>query len=110
MTITDKGDLIININEKTRIFSKDEVKKVLTDSLYVSGIDPPISEKTDSIVEAVREDLLNRSRVGLKKYGVALDRTDLSLRDWLQHSYEECLDMANYLKRSIIELDKINLK
>jgi hypothetical protein len=57
--------------------------------------------KTDSIVEAVRADLLRRSQFGIAKYGTTLDRTDLSLRDWLQHAYEECLDQANYLKRSI---------
>ena len=59
---------------------------------------------TDKIVEAVREDLLQRSQVGIKKYNTTLERTDLDLEDWLQHAYEECLDMANYLKRSIIEL------
>jgi hypothetical protein len=59
----------------------------------------------DNIVEAVRQDLLERSQTGIRKYNTTLDRTDLSLRDWLQHAYEECLDQANYLKRSIIELD-----
>ena len=59
----------------------------------------------DAVVEAVREDLLRRSQVGIKKYGVTLERTDLSLRDWLEHAYEEALDMANYLKRTIMEID-----
>ena len=59
----------------------------------------------DKIVEAVRADLLQRSQVGIKKYNTTLERTDLELKDWLQHSYEECLDMCNYLKRSIIELE-----
>jgi hypothetical protein len=61
--------------------------------------------KVDKIVEAVRADLLQRSQVGIKKYNTTLERTDLDLKDWLQHSYEECLDMANYLKRCIIELE-----
>jgi hypothetical protein len=43
----------------------------------------------DTVVEAVRADLLRRSQVGIAKYGVTLDRTDLNLRDWLQHAYEE---------------------
>ena len=59
----------------------------------------------DSIVEAVRDDLLRRSQLGIKKYGVTLDRTDLSLRDWLQHAYEEALDLANYLKCAIVEIE-----
>lgn len=65
-----------------------------------------MSERRDPIVEAVRQDLLDRSQVGLAKYGVGLDRTDLTLRDWLQHAYEETLDKANYLKRTILELDQ----
>ena len=59
----------------------------------------------DNIVEQVREDLLRRSQIGIKKYNTTLERTDLNLKDWMQHSYEECLDMANYLKRCIIELE-----
>lgn len=62
-------------------------------------------QKTDSIVEAVRNDLLQRSQLGIAKYGVTLDRTDLSFRDWLQHAYEEALDLANYLKRTIVYID-----
>ena len=61
--------------------------------------------KIDKVVEAVRQDLLKRSELGIKKYNTTLDRTDLDLKDWLQHAYEEALDMANYLKRSIIELE-----
>lgn len=59
----------------------------------------------DPVVEAVRADLLRRSQLGLAKYGTPLSRTDLDLRAWLQHAYEENLDMANYLKRCIMELD-----
>jgi hypothetical protein len=64
-----------------------------------------MSGKIDPVVEAVRADLLQRSQVGVQKYGVTLARTDLSLRDWLQHAYEEHLDAANYLKRAIMEID-----
>ena len=55
----------------------------------------------DAIVEEVRQDLHNRSQVGIKKYGVTLERDDLELKDWLQHAYEETLDKALYLKRAI---------
>lgn len=59
----------------------------------------------DTVVEAVRADLLRRSELGILKYGLTLDRKDLSLRDWLQHAYEETLDQANYLKRAIMEIE-----
>jgi hypothetical protein len=47
-----------------------------------------------------------RRERGLKKYGIGVERTDLSLRDWLQHAKEEALDQAIYLQRAIEELDK----
>lgn len=59
----------------------------------------------DKIVLHVMNDLNDRSRVGVEKYGVTLERDDLSLKDWLQHAYEECLDQANYLKRAILEIE-----
>lgn len=62
-------------------------------------------DKRGSVVAAVRADLLSRSELGIAKYGQTLDRNDLSLRDWLQHAYEETLDQANYLKRAIMEID-----
>ncbi|MCZ8100606.1 MAG: hypothetical protein O9972_22185 [Burkholderiales bacterium] len=64
-----------------------------------------MNEQRDAVVDAVRSDLLRRSQIGIKKYGVTLERKDLSLRDWLQHAYEEHLDAANYLKRAIMEID-----
>lgn len=69
-------------------------------------VEATVEQPVDGVTEAVRADLLDRSRVGIKKYGVTLDRDDLSLAQWLQHAYEECLDQAQYLKRSIIELEK----
>jgi hypothetical protein len=58
----------------------------------------------DSIVESVREQLLKRSELGIKKYGVTLDRTDLTLLDWLEHAKQESLDQVLYLERAIQEL------
>lgn len=58
-----------------------------------------------SVIESVCDDIRSRSAKGIAKYGVTLERTDLTLRDWLQHAYEETLDQANYLKRAIMEID-----
>jgi len=52
----------------------------------------------DPIVAKVRQKLLDRSRVGLDKYGVGLDRGDLTNLDWLNHAQEEAMDLANYLE------------
>lgn len=59
----------------------------------------------DSNVEKNREMLLQRSIVGLAKYGVTTDNNPLTLRAWLQHALEEALDMANYLQAAISKLD-----
>lgn len=61
--------------------------------------------KIDPVVEAVRKDLLDRSQLGIAKYGTTLCENKSDLRAWLQHAYEECLDQANYLKRAIMEID-----
>lgn len=57
--------------------------------------------RSDSVVEEVRKDLQIRSAKGVRKYRTTLDRTDISHKGWLQHAYEECLDMALYLKRAM---------
>lgn len=53
----------------------------------------------DQIVLAVIEEFKTRSKVGVKKYGTTLMRTDLSVTDWLQHAKEEAMDFVNYLQR-----------
>lgn len=50
-------------------------------------------------------DIAERQRMGIKKYGTTVQENKLSLRQWLQHAYEECLDHAVYLKRAIQEID-----
>lgn len=56
-------------------------------------------------VERVKRDLEARQARGLSKYGVSLDRTDLSEHDWLEHLYEELLDAACYVRRLLDKLE-----
>lgn len=51
-------------------------------------------------------DIEKRQQLGIRKYGVTVEKSNLSLRQWLQHSYEETLDNAVYLKRAMEEMDK----
>lgn len=60
--------------------------------------DSPCEER-DSIVESVVRKFQDRSAVGIKKYGVTLDRTDLGLLDWIQHAQEELMDAILYLEK-----------
>ena len=57
---------------------------------------------TESIVDMIR----SRAAVGLDKYGVSMDRTDLTTEQWIQHAIEEMLDGAQYLYRIKQELAK----
>lgn len=57
-----------------------------------------VTASPDANVEKNRQLLLDRSVVGLKKYGVTTERTDLNLSQWLQHLLEELLDAANYVQ------------
>lgn len=59
----------------------------------------------DANVEAVREKLLQRSVVGLKKYGVTTQRTDLENVVWLTHLQEELLDAAVYIQAFIKRME-----
>jgi len=52
----------------------------------------------DKYVERVVARLRSRSRRGLAKYGLTLERKDLTLLDWLQHLQDELLDAANYVE------------
>ena len=48
---------------------------------------------------AVCKKILDRAEHGLCKYGVSLERTDLTLDQWLCHAQEEAMDLACYLER-----------
>jgi hypothetical protein len=53
----------------------------------------------DSIVESVIEQFKQRSEVGKVKYGITLDRTDLTRLQWLNHAQQEAMDMILYLEK-----------
>lgn len=53
------------------------------------------------IEDAVAAKLQKRADTGLAKYGVTVERTDLSTLDWLIHAQEEAMDLAVYLERLI---------
>ena len=51
-------------------------------------------------------DIAYRQQQGLSKYGTTVADNPLTLRQWLQHAYEEALDQAIYLKRAMEELNR----
>ncbi len=57
------------------------------------------SANTDSVVFSVIKQFKERAEVGLEKYGVNLDRSDLSTLDWIKHAQEEHMDAILYLEK-----------
>jgi len=49
--------------------------------------------------EQVCAKILERAKVGKRKYGVTMEREDLNLHDWLTHLQEELMDAAVYVER-----------
>jgi len=58
----------------------------------------------DKNVTAVIEKLAQRADVGLTKYGVTTERTDIDLVGWLTHLQEELMDATVYIQRALHEL------
>lgn len=85
-----------------------DIAHSLLEKLQLTVVTPVVAP--DANVERNRQELLDRSRVGLQKYGVTTERNDLGLREWAQHAIEEALDLANYLqafKENLALLDDV---
>lgn len=61
----------------------------------------------DSIVNTVINKFIQRSNLGITKYGVTLDRNDLSVIEWATHMQEELMDGILYLEKWKQEVGKI---
>jgi len=56
-------------------------------------------DNKDSVVYRIAQLLKTRSETGIRKYGTTLDRTDLSVKQWIDNAIEEALDYALYLQK-----------
>ncbi len=60
---------------------------------------------TPTGIEAqVCKDIAERQAKGIAKYGVTVADNPLTKKQWLQHAYEEALDMAVYLRKILEEM------
>lgn len=64
----------------------------------------PASTPCDSNVESVISRYRDRAQVGLTKYGVTTERTDVSFFGWINHLQEELMDAVIYIERLKKEL------
>jgi len=80
-------------------------KRKMTKNSEIYGVRRDIESrtiiKTDSIVDSVIDEHIKRAQMGKEKYGQTLDRTDLSVLEYLQHAKEEAMDLALYLEKTI---------
>ena len=67
-------------------------------------------KKLDSIVYSVINKFTNRAEVGYNKYKTNMDRTDLTIVQWIDHSIEEKMDDIIYMEKIKQELLKNNYK
>ena len=54
-----------------------------------------MSKVEDEVCEEIQE----RAKVGLKKYGVTMERDDLTHDEWLEHLQHELMDAIVYVQR-----------
>lgn len=83
----------------------DRAFHVLSNTGKVFTPDNAMVHAPDTNVAALQRLLGERSVVGLAKYGVTTERTDLKLSDWLQHMIEELLDGAVYARAAKVRVE-----
>lgn len=54
----------------------------------------------------VCKDIADRQAMGIRKYGTTVEKNNLTVRQWLEHQYQELLDAAIYCRRAMEEIDK----
>jgi hypothetical protein len=71
----------------------------------------PVEEifQVDSIVQSIIDEHIKRAQMGKQKYGTDLDRADLGLVDYLQHTKEELMDAVLYIEKTIQILQGVKL-
>ena len=55
--------------------------------------------KTDYVVDSVIDQFIDRATFGRSKYGVGMDREDLSILEWIEHAKQEHMDAILYLEK-----------
>ena len=51
------------------------------------------------IEDSVCKKIQDRASVGKKKYGVTMERNDLSFKEWMIHLQEELMDAIVYIEK-----------
>ena len=88
----------LNILRHHQLWRLGEEISMLEPKVITEAIDT-ILKQQDSILESLIEKYKQRSELGIKKYNTTLDRTDLTLLDWINHAQDEAMDLSLYLEK-----------
>ena len=86
----------------TEEFTEEQIE-ALNEYKFVEDNIGSVSDVTRTLICQ----LIERDTHGRMKYGTTLDRTDLTLTDWLQHQSEELMDGAGYALAAKREAEKL---
>jgi GR25 family glycosyltransferase involved in LPS biosynthesis len=85
---------------------EENVVYTITPTAPTALVEPDTKYTPCSVVNSVINSFISRANFGYQKYGQTLDRTDLSLLDWIQHAQEEHMDAILYLEKIKKELSQ----
>jgi len=77
----------LTIEEQRKLLKEELIKKINDNDL-------------DTIVMNVMIKFIERAETGKTKYNTDMDRTDLELKEWINHSLEEQMDNMLYLYKA----------
>ena len=91
-----------SLSFRKELSQENEAERSVASSLNgrsgIVGV-PNKDSQIDSVVQSVLDQYIQRSMVGKKKYGTTMDRDDLSIGEWIQHTQEELMDATLYLEK-----------
>jgi hypothetical protein len=65
-----------------------------------------IGDKMSKIEDEVCKKIMMRAEIGKRKYGVTMERDDLTLVEWMRHLSEELMDALVYIEKQIQMLEE----
>jgi hypothetical protein len=65
----------------------------------VENLEIKKQKEMSKTIEKVIADLRQREEKGIQTYGGTVDQANLTREQWLQHAYEEALDLCIYFKK-----------
>jgi len=109
-------DMIITTIEESSKSSKVLFDLVKLNTSRIDSVENKIdilmserNHEPTSIEDNVCSKIQERKALGLEKYGTTMERTDLSIDEWLTHAQEESMDFSIYLEK-IIAIRKADKK